>query len=135
MTDIIARAFPWILLAPTVLPLLYIEGLLYPFVAPKTLLFRALAIVAAAAFAYLALSGGRFYWTRLRQWTSWIPGTLLAVAYATSLVGIDFYHSFWSIYDRGDGLLTLTAAPLFFYLILLYADRKSTRLNSSHMSI
>src|SRR3989344_1708661 len=120
MTDIIARAFPWILLAPTVLPLLYIEGLLYPFVAPKTLLFRALAIVAAAAFAYLAFSGHRFHWARLRHLVSWIPGLLLAVLYATSLIGVDFYHSFWSIYDRGDGLLTLTAAVSFFYLVLLY---------------
>src|SRR3989344_5614907 len=40
---------------------------------------------------------------------------------------IFFYHSFWSIFDRGDGLLTLTAAVGFFYLILLYADKEFLR--------
>src|SRR3989344_651923 len=127
MTDYIARAFPWMLLAPALLPLVYVSGLLYPFVAPKTLLFRALAIVTAAAFVYLVLSGHTFRWGRLRRPVSWIPGVLLAVAYATSFVGVDLYHSFWSIYDRGDGLLTLTAAILFFYLVLLYADKDFLR--------
>src|SRR3989344_2608881 len=127
MTDYIARAFPWMLLAPALLPLVYVSGLLYPFVAPKTLFFRALAIVAAAAFAHLALSRHTFRWGRLRHPVSWIPGALLAATYATSLVGVDFYHSFWSIYDRGDGLLTQTAATLFFYLVLLYADKDFLR--------
>jgi len=125
------------LLAPALLPLVYVDGLLYPYVAPKTLLFRALFIVAAAAFAYLALSGHTFYWKRLSPkstengslyfFFAWTPAVLLVVAYATSLLGIDFYHSFWSIFDRGDGLLTLTAAVGFFYLILLYADKEFLR--------
>ena len=47
----------------------------------------------------------------------------LAVEYGTSFVGIDFYHSFWGLFERGDGLLTSTIITLFFYLILLSADR------------
>src|SRR3989344_1836399 len=127
MIERIAKVFPWLLLAPAILPLVYVEGLLYPFVSPKTFLFRALAIVAAASFAYLALSGRQFYWEQLRNKWSWIPAALLAVVYATSLICVDFYHSFWSIYDRGDGLLTLTAAVSFFYLVLLYADKDFLR--------
>jgi len=137
MVTLIAKWFPWVLLAPALLPLVYVDGLLYPYVAPKTLLFRTLFIVAAAAFAYLALSGHTFYWKRLSPkstengslyfFFAWTPAVLLVVAYATSLLGIDFYHSFWSIFDRGDGLLTLTAAVGFFYLILLYADKEFLR--------
>src|SRR3989344_5219351 len=104
MTHTMAKWFPWLLLAPAVLPLIYVDGLLYPYVAPKTLLFRALGIIVLAAFTYLALSGREFYWSRLRQRLAWIPAALLFVAYATSLLGVDFYHSFWSVYDRGDGL-------------------------------
>ena len=124
MRQYIARLFPWFLLAPALLPLVYVDGLLYPFVAPKTLLFRALGIVVLAAFFYLALSGREFYWSRLRNKLAWAPAALLAVAYAASLLGVDFYHSFWSVYDRGDGLLTLTVAVIFFYSTLLFADRK-----------
>ncbi|OGG57200.1 hypothetical protein A3D71_03195 [Candidatus Kaiserbacteria bacterium RIFCSPHIGHO2_02_FULL_55_20] len=119
----IGRWFTWLLLAPALLPLVYGGGLVYPFVAPKTLLFRALGIIVLAAFAYLAFSGHEFYWNRLRRKITWIPAALLLVAYATSLIGIDFYHSFWSVYDRGDGLLTLTVAVLFFYATLLAADQ------------
>src|SRR3989344_3524194 len=127
MTASIQKLFLWLLLAPAVLPLVYIDGFLYPYVAPKTLLFRALFILSAAVFAYLALSGKAFYFERLKHWVAWIPGALLAIAYLMSLVGMDFYHSFWSIFDRGDGILTLTAAAGFFYLILLYADREFLR--------
>src|SRR3989344_5526546 len=119
----IGRWFTWLLLAPALLPLVYGGGLVYPFVAPKTLLFRALGIIVLAAFASLAFSGHEFYWNRLRRKITWIPAALLLVAYATSLIGIDFYHSFWSVYDRGDGLLTLTVAVLFFYATLLAADQ------------
>ena len=117
------RVLSWLLLAPAFLPLVYVNGLLYPFVAPKTLLFRALGIVVLAAFCYVALSGRELYWSRLRNKLSWIPAALLVVAYTTSLLGVDFYHSFWSVYDRGDGLLTLTTAVVFFYATLLYASR------------
>lgn len=123
MRQFTERVLIWPLLAPALLPLIYVDGLLYPFVAPKTLLFRGLGIVVLAVVCYLALSGREFYWSRLRNKLAWIPAALLAVAYATSLLGVDFYHSFWSVYDRGDGLLTLTTAVVFFYGTLLYADR------------
>ncbi len=119
----IERAFPYLLILPATLPLIYWGGLLYPYLTPKTLLFRADAILAVAAFVALALSGKSFYTSRLRNWETWIPAALLTVAYATSVIGIDFYHSFWSVFDRGDGLLTLTSLVVFFYLTLLYADR------------
>src|SRR3989338_932887 len=119
----VRKVLPYLLLAPAVLPLVYADGLLYPFVALKTLLFRALGIVVFAAVCYLVLSGREFYWSRIRNKLSWIPLALLAVAYVTSLFCVDFYHSFWSIYDRGDGLLTLTTAVVFFYGPLLSADR------------
>ncbi len=123
MVRFVAKWLPWLLLAPALLPLVYLDGLLYPYVAPKTLLFRALGIVLLAAFAYLALSGNKFYFERLKQKISWIPAALLLVAYTTSILGTDFYHSFWSVFDRGDGLLTLSVAVLFFYVILLSADK------------
>lgn len=114
----------YLLILPAFFPLLYAEGLLYPYVAPKTFVYRALALVVAASMAYLALRGRSFYLARLARPITWIPGALLMVAYVTSYIGIDFYHSFWSTFDRGDGLLTLTATTLFFYSIILVADER-----------
>lgn len=124
-----SKLFALVLLAPALLPLIYVGGLLYSYLVPKTLLFRGFGLVALALFSYLVFSGGPFFWARLRQKLSWIPGALLFVAYGTSFLGVDFYRSFWSTFDRGDGLLTLSIAVIFFYLILLYSDQKfSTRL-------
>ena len=122
MTDKIARIFPYFLIAPAVLPLVYVSGLVYPYVTTKTFLLQGIGIIAVAAFAYLALSGRPFFYQRLRDPISWIPSALLAVAYTASLGGLDFYRSFWGLFDRGDGLLTLTIITAFFYLVLIFAD-------------
>ena len=120
----LAGVLPYFLLVPAVLPLVYVDGLLYPYLTPKTLLFRADFLLAIAAFVVLVLAGREFYFSRLNNKLSWIPGVLLVVAYVTSLFGTDFYHSFWSIFDRGDGLLTFTATVSFFYLLLLTANER-----------
>lgn len=118
----LAKLYEWVLLLPALLPLFFVEGMMYPLMTPKTLAFRALGVVACALFAYLVLAGRHFYWSRLRYWEAWVPAALLAVAYLASASGADFYRSFWSTFERGDGLLTLTAAIGYFYLLLLHAD-------------
>jgi O-antigen ligase len=123
LNDQLAQVFKWLLLLPAFIPLLYIDGMLYPYLAPKTFLFRAVGILAVALFVYLSASGYPFYFKRLRNKLTWLPAGLLAVAYATSLAGVNFYHSFWSTFDRGDGLLTLTIIVAFFYLVLLSAGK------------
>jgi len=123
MTDRLERWFPYLLLAPAVLPLVYVSGLLYPYIAPKLFLLQGFGIVALAVFAYLALVGQPFFYGRLRVPAAWIPALLLIVAYLTSFFGIDFYRSFWGLFARGDGLLTSTVITVFFYLTLLSADR------------
>ncbi|MFA5998347.1 MAG: O-antigen ligase family protein [Candidatus Paceibacterota bacterium] len=123
MIDRLAKSFPYLLIAPAVLPLVYVGGVLYPYIAPKLFLLQGLGILALAGFIFLALTGHTFFYQRLRNRLSWIPLALLIVAYSTSAFGIDFYRSFWGIFARGDGLLTLTVITVFFYLILLSADR------------
>src|SRR3989338_5828301 len=123
MTDRLVKIFPYLLLAPAILPLVYVSGLVYPYIAVKIFLLWGLGIIAFAIFVFLALSGVPFFYQRLRNLFSWIPLALLAVEYITSYFGIDFYHSFWGLFERGDGLLTSTIITLFFYLILLSANR------------
>lgn len=116
------RFFPWLLLAPVLLPFAVFNGIIYPYLVPKTLSFYAVSLVTAAVFAVLVASGQAFYWARLRKKEAWIPAALLVVAYITSSLGLGFYHSFWSIFDRGDGLLMLTCVVADFYMLLVYAD-------------
>ncbi|MEK7086623.1 MAG: O-antigen ligase family protein [Patescibacteria group bacterium] len=117
------QTFLLLLIVPAVLPLVYISGILYPYITPKTFLLQGSGILALALFAYLALRGQAFFYERLRAPATWLPALLLLVAYLTSYFGIGFYHSFWGLFERGDGLLTSTIITSFFYLILLSADR------------
>src|SRR3989344_3782566 len=123
MTGYLARIYPWLLLSPAVLPVVVWGGFVYPYLVPKTLIFYALSLLSLAVFGLLLASGRAFYWDRLRQWPTGVPVALVALAYLASVVGIDFYRSFWSLFVRGDGLLMLTCAVSNFYLILVYADR------------
>jgi len=126
MMRFLGRAFPYILLFPAILPLIYVDGMYYPYLTAKTLLFRADAVVALAVFLALLISGSPFYGERLRNPLTWLPGGLLIAAYISSLLGIDFYHSFWSVFDRGDGLLTLTGVIASFYMLVLTLDERMT---------
>jgi|CXWL01.1.fsa_nt_gi O-antigen ligase len=119
----IERAYPWLLIVPVLLPVVIWGGFIYPYLVPKTLLFYALSIVIVSVFILLVAQGHAFFWSRLARRETWIPAVLLALAYGTSYIGIDFYRSFWSLFIRGDGLLMLTCAVISFYLILLSADR------------
>ena len=116
------RFFRYLLFVPVVASVLYIDGLLYPYLTPKTTLIRGAFILEFAMFVALLSTKRHWYVSRLSNPLSWIPGIILAWSYVASLFGVDFYHSFWSIFDRGDGLLTLTSLVGFFYLTLLYAD-------------
>ena len=119
----IERAFPWILLAPVVLPVAVWGGFIYPYLVPKTLLFYAISFIALGMFVLLVTHARAFSWSRLKRWEAWVPGALLVLAYATSAFGVGFYRSFWSLFVRGDGLLMLTCVVASFYMIVLYADR------------
>ena len=117
------RAYPWLLLAPVLLPVIIWGGLIYPYLVRKTFFFYAMSSVTVGVFVILAANGRAFYYARLSHWEAWIPALLLLVAYGTSFIGIDFYRSFWSLFVRGDGLFMLTCAVASFYLLLLYAHR------------
>ncbi len=118
-----ARSFlPWAVAAIGVAPLIFINGLYFPTVAPKTFFIETISIVAVALFVCSALGGAEFYWSRLKRWQVWLPGGLLAVEYITSFFGIDFYQSFWGLMVRGDGLLMSTILIALFYITMLVAD-------------
>ncbi len=116
------RAFPWLLLVPVILPVVIWNGLIFPYLVPKTLFFYAITFITVAVCILLTAYGRPSFISRLARWEAWVPGALLVLAYIASIAGIDFHQSFWSLFIRGDGLLMLTCAVASFYLVLLSAD-------------
>lgn len=113
----------WALLAPAIIPLVYADIFFFPLVAPKAFFFRLTITVALIVITIAAFKGRDFFWDRLRSWWAWIPGALLLVAYVTSVFGVDFYHSFWSVFDRSEGLVALTYIVAYTYLLLVTVDK------------
>jgi len=112
------------LLAPVIIPLVYSDLFFYPLVAPKAFFFRIAIMVAILSATYLAIKGRGIYAERLKSFWSWIPALLLVTAYITSFVGVDFYHSFWSVFDRSGGLLALTYGTAYLYMLLLTVSKE-----------
>lgn len=104
---------------PAFVPLFYLDVFFFPLVEPKAILFRTAVFGALLTLLFLYVQGTKFYWSRFRHWFVWIPTALLAVAYTTSFFGLDFYHSFWSVFDRSGGLLSMSYLTVYLYLVLL----------------
>ena len=117
------KYFPYLVIAPVVIPVIISGGLFYPYLVDKTFTFYALVLLALATLALVLANGYELHTGRLKHWMTWIPGALLVLAYIASLAGLNFYRSFWSIFARGDGLLMLTVSVASFYLIVLTEDQ------------
>lgn len=115
----------WLLLLVAVTPLLYIGGVYYPFVVPKVIYFRTLievAVVLLVCYAVYTREGLNL--TVFKSKITWVPLVFLGFSYLSALFGLDFYHSFWSIFERMDGLVTLTHLIVYFYAVLLVFNKE-----------
>lgn len=117
--DIIWNVARWALMLVAITPLLYMGGVYYPFVVPKVIYFRTLVEVAfVLVLACALLSRERLNLGVLKRKAVWLPLVFLGASYLSAFFGVDFYHSFWSIFERMDGLITSTHLIVYFYLII-----------------
>lgn len=118
--DIIWNVARWALMLVAITPLLYMGGVYYPFVVPKVIYFRTLVEIALVlVLACALLSRERLNIGILKRKIVWLPIIFLGASYLSALFGVDFYHSFWSSFERMDGLINSTHLIVYFYLITL----------------
>jgi O-antigen ligase len=113
-----------LLYAAPFLPLIFISGFYYPFVITKTIYFR-LVIELALSFYFLLLAlNFKKYRPRFE------PIFLLtAIFFLTQLLaaifGYDFYKSFWSDFERMEGVISLIYFLAYLYLLkAFFRDKK-----------
>lgn len=115
----------WLLLLVAVTPLLYIGGVYYPFVVPKVIYFRTLVeLVVVLLVIYAVYTRDGLPLAIFKKKITWVPLVFLGFSYISALFGLDFYHSFWSIFERMDGLVTLTHLIVYFYAVLLVFNKE-----------
>jgi O-antigen ligase len=96
-------------------PLIIVRSYFFPFVVPKTIFFRIIVCIIFIAYILLATANPK-YRPRINFLTVFIA-LFIGILFLTSILGVDFSRSFWSVFERTEGLLTYF--HLFaFYLVL-----------------
>ena len=119
----------WVLVATALTPLIYVSGIYYPFIVPKVVYFRTLvefSVAFLAVYAIYRIDGIDLSFFKNK--ITWLPALFLGMSYVSSVFGIDFYHSFWSTFERMDGLFTLTHVVAYCYLLLIVFREKDWKL-------
>ena len=94
-----------LLFAALITPLLLSSKFFFPYISSKTFYFRLIIEIAFGLYLWIVFKNASF-----RPKWSWIERALViyvAIVFVTSLIGINFYRSFWGNVERGEGILTL----------------------------
>jgi len=96
-------------------PLIVSGQFFFPFVAPKTTIFRIIVELIFLPYIFLAISNKKY---RPRLNSLMIGVSVFLVVFAiTSFTGVNFQRSFWSTYERMTGLWTMIHLFVFFLII------------------
>lgn len=95
----------------------------FPYVSPKTIFFRIIVDIIFVVYILLAISN-RKYSPRFSALTISLALFLL-VTTLTAVTGVNFEKSFWSVFERMTGLLTLLHLFVFFIILTsVFKERK-----------
>ena len=99
------------------------SGFIFPFVFPKTAAFQILVEIMFFVWILLAIERPEFRPAKTKLF--WALALFLAILILASLFGVDFYHSFWSNYERMTGIITLL--HYFVYFLVLSSVLKTKK--------
>ncbi len=112
-----------ILWAVPILPLISFGGFYYPFIIGRTFYLYSLVILGFLLYFGLLLLDWKKYKPKF-DWATGILGIYTAVFLLAGFFGKDTYHSFWSIFERMDGLITLLYVFGFFLLLKIFFQKE-----------
>ncbi len=112
------------LIACLFVPLIVSSSTYFPFVVGKAIVFQMLVELIALLYLILILIAPQY-----RPRFNWLNGAILiytGIITFTSLIGIDAYFSFWSNYERMDGLFNFYHFVAFFFILsAVFKSRKA----------
>ena len=112
----LSRINKWLLFSIPILPLLFIDGFFYPFVLGRTIFFRGVILIVATIQLYLFFKKSVFKW--YKNWSLILFGGLVGWFFVSSLFGLDFYKSFFSTFERFEGVVLW----IFLWVYLWFAN-------------
>ncbi|MDO8592352.1 MAG: O-antigen ligase family protein [bacterium] len=112
-----------LLYAVPFLALIFIEGFYFPFIITRTAFFR--LIIQLALSVYLLLLA--LNWERYRPRFNWALGLVLlslVIQLTAAIFGYDFYKSFWSDFERLEGVSSLIYLAVYLFLLQVFLREK-----------
>ncbi len=104
-------------------PAIVFRDYFFPFIVPKTIYFRIMVDIIFIAYVFLAVNNPK-YRPRLNFLTITVS-LFLIVSFVAAIFGVNFQRSFWSVFERMTGLLTLIHLFVFFIILSsVFKERK-----------
>ncbi len=105
------------------LPLFVIDSFYYPYIVPRTVIFRIIVEIMALFFIFLILRNKEF----LKEF-NWIHLTIfffISWLFVAGLTGVNFYKSFWGTMQRSEGIFSLLHYFIFLIIVFnIFRERK-----------
>ncbi len=92
------------------------QTFIFPFIVPKILLFRSIAMILFGGYVMLLLSQWRRYKIQM-TWITWIIALFFASFAISTFVGVDWYKSLWDGHERMLGLFTILHYILYYIVV------------------
>jgi len=106
------------------LALIFIEGFYFPFIITRTVFFR--LIIQFGLSLYLLLLALNFKKYKPRFNLAFIlVGVFFLVELTAAIFGLDFYKSFWSDFERMEGVISLIYLAVYLFLLQVFLREKA----------
>ena len=113
-----------LLYAVPFLALIFIEGFYFPFIITRTVFFR--LIIQFGLSLYLLLLALNFKKYKPRFNLAFIlVGVFFLVELTAAIFGLDFYKSFWSDFERMEGVISLIYLAVYLFLLQVFLREKA----------
>ena len=106
------------------IPMVFLSGYFFPFITGKNLVFRGLVEVMTMLLLVLAIFYSSYY--PKKTWILVLYSAFIFVLILSTFFSVDSYNSFWSNFERMEGLVT--HLHLFAYFLVLVSVMKTERL-------
>ena len=117
MTPYLKILIKWLICLTFFVPLVLVpSSFIFPFIVPKILLFRSLALLMIGVYLLLLWAN----WQKYKITFSWIDcaALLFFSSFAVStFAGVDWYKSFWDNHERMLGLFTIFHFVAYYFIV------------------
>ncbi|MDP2736636.1 MAG: O-antigen ligase family protein [bacterium] len=112
-----------LLYAVPFLALIFIEGFYYPFIITKTVFFRLLMQFGLSFYLLLLALNFKKHLPRF-NWPLALVIIFFLIQLAAAGFGLDFYRSFWSDFERMEGVVSLIYLAVYLFLLQIFLRDK-----------